>query len=555
MIFIREGETQKVPGMTSLFINFDYNPDTVRVLKDVDCKVYDKKTKTWEVPLIYLCKLIDELTLIDNIQLELLSISEEPEIEYKLSEGKTPLFKHQIEAVQHGLNHPKWLLLDLPGCGKSLSAITIAKEIKERYDAKHCLIICGLNTLKRNWTKEISIHSDISYRILGQRYNKKGKLVIGSLDDRLENLKNGIPEYFVVTNIETLRDERIIKELLKHSDDYPCIIFDEVHCCKDPNSIQGSNLLKLTKSYYRLGMTGTLLLNSPLDVYVPLKWIGVEKSNFTTFKSLYCEFVGEHHNILKGFKNLDYLSWIISKNSLRRSNYADLPELTIIPEYVEMDSRQRTFYENIVEGVAEEVDKVKLDTANTLALTTRLRQATALPGILTSESIPSAKIDRACDLVVEITGNGDKVVIFSTFKPTVQALAYALQDFNPVVSTGDSKDNLIDMIDDFQADPKKKVFIATWQKAGTGITITKASYMIFIDTPWTWGSFEQAYKRIHRTGTTKPVFIYELISKDTFDEDVHDILYDKQALSDYIIDQDMSPTVLDRIKKHLVDIK
>lgn len=555
MIKISEKSTEKIPGLSSLFVEFDYNQRIVDFFKTLDCKVYDKKTHIWEVPVVYLAKLIDFFAYIDEIELNILQDKEQVFLEYKLGESKTKLFKHQVEGVQYGLNNPRWLLLDLPGCGKSLTSSTIAKEVKERYKAKHCLIICGLNILKYNWVKEIKLHTNLSCTILGQRYNKKGKLVIGSLENRLEHLRKGIDEYFVITNIETLRDENIIKELLKQADDYPIIIYDEVHKAKDPNSLAGSHLLKLVKAPYRIGMTGTLLLNSPLDAYVPLKWIGAEKSNFTTFKSFYCQFAGEHHNILVGFKNLDYLKYHISQCSLRRSNYEDLPPLTIIPEYVEMNDKQNIFYDNIVNGVLEQVDKVELNAANTLALTTRLRQATALPGILTTESIPSAKIDRACELVDEITSNGDKVVIFSTFKPTVQALKIALQDYNPVISTGDEKDNLVELADDFQSDPKKKVLILTWQKGGTGITITKANYGIFIDTPWTWGSFEQAYKRLHRTGSERPVTIYELISKNTFDEDVHEILYDKKALSDYTIDNDMSPNVLDRIKKHLVDLK
>ena len=150
-----------------------------------------------------------------------------------------------------------------------------------------------------------------------------------------------------------------------------------------------------------------------------------------------------------------------------------------------MEKDQQIFYDNLVQGIKDEVDKVPLNTANTLAMITRLRQATALPGILTSQHIPSAKIDRACELVDSIASNGEKTVIFSTFKPTIDALKIALEDYNPVISTGDIQENLLELKDMFENDPSKKVFIATWQKAGTGIDITKASYCIFIDTPWT----------------------------------------------------------------------
>ena len=45
MIYIREQETKKAPGLTSLFIEAEFNPLILNVLRDIDCKVYDKKCK------------------------------------------------------------------------------------------------------------------------------------------------------------------------------------------------------------------------------------------------------------------------------------------------------------------------------------------------------------------------------------------------------------------------------------------------------------------------------------------------------------------------------
>ena len=73
-----------------------------------------------------------------------------------------------------------------------------------------------------------------------------------------------------------------------------------------------------------------------------------------------------------------------------------------------MEDKQSAFYSNIVDGIVDQVDKVHLNPANILSLTTRLRQATVSPWVLSSEEIPSAKVDRAIDLIEEITDNGDK---------------------------------------------------------------------------------------------------------------------------------------------------
>lgn len=45
MIYVEEKSAKKVPGITSLFITFDFKPEIVTALKSLGCKVYKKKTK------------------------------------------------------------------------------------------------------------------------------------------------------------------------------------------------------------------------------------------------------------------------------------------------------------------------------------------------------------------------------------------------------------------------------------------------------------------------------------------------------------------------------
>ena len=200
-----------------------------------------------------------------------------------------------------------------------------------------------------------------------------------------------------------------------------------------------------------------------------------------------------------------------------------------------MNDMQAQFYENIKNGIIDEVDKVHMSTSSLLAIVARLRQATACPSILTSENIESTKITRACEIAEELIGNRNKVVIFSTFKQTVAELEKKLAKYKPIIATGDSKDEEISKgIDDFQTKKDCNIFIGTWQKCGTGITLTAASYMIFIDTPYTQGAFEQACDRIYRIGTKDPVFIYNLICNNTIDERVLAIVQMKKLMTDLL---------------------
>lgn len=558
MIIIKEAPTKKVPGLTSLFLEFKYHPTIVDILKQCSGAQYQEKDKIWEVPILNLSFLLDHLSLIDDIELHLLKEKFKSKIIYKQNpKDKVQLMDHQKDAVEFGLNNPKWLLLDAPGLGKTFALIKLAEELKRTQGIKHCLIVCGINTLKANWKKEIAKFSDLDSIIIGEHISSSGRVYAKSVADRINQLKNPIKEFFVIINVETLRDDNIIKAINKGKNSFDMIVVDEIHTMKSPNSAQGSNLLKL-KSTYQVGATGTLLLNDPLDTYMPLKWIGAEKSSFSKFKYYYCEYGGPFNNVLVGFKNTTQLKDQIEKYSLRRTkDLLNLPPKTVIDEYVDMDIHQYNFYNNIKAGVIDQVDKVKMSTANLLAMVVRLRQASELPSILTTDKVESAKIERCIDLTHQILSDpNEKLVIFSCFKEPCNVVYNRLQEYNPLLCTGDISDAEISRaIDEFQNDDIHRVMVCTGSKMGTGVTLNRAHYAIFLSTPWNQGNQIQWEDRIHRIGTKDPVFIYRLWTIGTIDERVQELLQMKGALSDYVIDDEIPQDALLILKKYIEELR
>lgn len=557
MITISERVTEKVVGYTSLFVSFEYRKEHVDFIHSLDGCNWSQRTKLWEIPIVYLSRVLDYFCQVDDIELSLLDSypikDNDSEVYIDTSEYKIQPFDFQLDAIKYGLTHDKWLLLDPPGLGKTAVIIHIAEELLKQGKISHCLVICGLNTLKENWRKEISKHSNLTSMILGQRCKKKGGYVIEGVAERKKQLQSPIQETFVITNIETIRDKDIVELIENGVNKFEMIVCDEIHKVKNKASKQGSNFLELIKHKYKIGATGTLLMNSPLDAYVPLSWIGVEHSTATNFKYFYCKFNGP---LLLGYRNVDLLKGMIADNSLRRpKSLLQLPPITFVDELVEMDDKQKKFYEEIKNGVKEQVDKVTLTRSNLLSMVTRLRQATACPSILTTHDIPSAKIERCCDLVDQIVSGGEKVLIFSTFKETVSILAEKLKDYKPLIGTGDIDEDIVSKnVDTFQSSDENKCFIATWQKCGTGLTLTAATYVIFIDTAWTQSDVEQHYSRAYRAGTTKNVTIYFLITSDTFDEKVKQIVDRKGAISDYVIDDEISEDTVDILRKYIQEL-
>ena len=104
MILIEERQTQKVPGETSFFISFDYKPQYINIIKQFSGVNYNKNTKEWEVPLIYLSNLLDSFSIYDSIELKLLKEKQEKNqiININYNDYKYKPFPYQKEGIEYG---------------------------------------------------------------------------------------------------------------------------------------------------------------------------------------------------------------------------------------------------------------------------------------------------------------------------------------------------------------------------------------------------------------------------------------------------------------------
>ena len=431
-------------------------------------------------------------------------------------------------------------------CGKTKQIIDIAVARKVMYGYRFCLIVCGVNTLKWNWVNEIHTHSKEDAYILGQR-RKGTKIRIGSTKDKLEDLKlmYDIKEphpYFIITNVESFRDKNIadtISDLCKKGIIGMCAA-DEMHKMKNPTAQQTKGFLKCLPDC-RIGMTGTPLMNSPMDLYVILKWLGYESHAFYSFKQHYCVMGGYGGYEIVGYKNLDQLTAQVREIMLRRlkSEVLDLPEKIYVDDVVEMDGKQAVMYKEVEAGLKADYINGDIDLTNPLSALIRLRQTTGYPGILSETITESAKLDRMEELVENCTSNDEKVLIFSNWTQMTDAICNKLKSEGHKVGviTGETPDSLRqEIVDVFQNSSDLSVLVGTIGAMGTGLTLTAATTVIFLDEPWNKALFDQAVDRAHRIGQKNNITIYSIMCKDTIDERIHNLIYKKGAMSDAIID-------------------
>ena len=562
MIKIHIGEPEKLSNnilvKKSAFVSFDYNPDIVSFIKQMGTRVYNPDNHTWEMPINNIIGLCNKF---ENEEIQISGIYEDlhkQEFEIDIPKDfkfKTKPFAHQIDGVRFGLNKKKFLLCDDQGLGKTKQIIDFVGCLEKTDTINKVLIVCGVNSLKYNWQYEIGVHSDEKGWVLGTRFRKTtGKAYEGSTKDKLDDLGNLPDCRYIITNIESLRAgaKKISKtkyhfpiaeklqELCKNGT-ISVIAFDECHKSKEPTSLQSRAMINV-QAKYMVAMSGTPLMNNPLDLYFPMKWLGYENHSFYQFKQHYCTLGGWGGSQVVGYKNLEEIRALMEEIMIRRlkSEVLDLPEKIRKIEYVDMTPKQNQIYKEVYKGVMSDLQKIKFSN-NPLSMMIRLRQATGWTGIISDKVQESAKMDRMIELVQEIVASGQKAIIFSNWESMTEVAREKLKSYNPAYITGATKaDERMKEVDRFQNDDKCKVIIGTIGAMGTGLTLTAAQNVIFLDSPWNMALKAQAEDRAHRIGTKGTVNIITLVCKNTIDERIEELVEKKGQIADALVDGKVS---------------
>ena len=575
-IEIAQPERLKPTSLSKLsaFVSFEYDSNLVSIIKSMGTRVYIPDKKTWEIPESAVPMLMSRLRDYD-VLLRGEMHHETPESHARLPSGfvfTTKPYKHQMEGVIYGLEHESFLLGDDQGLGKTKEIIDIAMCRKQTDGLKHCLIICGINGNKYNWADEVKIHSREDSWILGTRFTKRPpiKMIEGSTKDKMEDLNNIPHQFFWITNIETLRGGSFkekqgkrtvtrfpIAEKIQELCDrgiIGMIAFDEAHKAKNPDSQQGKALLSIDCKGPKIPMSGTFVLNNPLDLYLPLRWAGFETHSFYAYKQHYCKMGGFGGKEIVGYKNLDELRSMVSKVILRRvkGDVLDLPPKVHTIEWVDAYPEQKSLYKDVRDQVRDNIDKVKVH-PDPLSEMLRLRQVTGYPGILSSTVTKSAKMDRMEELVEDEVAVGGKAIIFSNWSEMTNVIRHKLKKYNPAYITGEvGSVQRMEEKDRFQNDPNCKVMIGTIGALGTGFTLTAAQLVIFVDEPWNRGIKDQAEDRAHRIGTRGTVRVVTILTRDTVDEGVYNLVQKKGKMADLLVDGKVDGKNVDDVLSYLL---
>ena len=466
----------------------------------------------------------------------------------------------------------------------TLQVMNLGLYNRQYNGAKHCLIVCCVNSAKYNWHEDIIKHTngkEVPY-VLGSRL-KRDKISLrydtGGAE-KLKDLETGhmygkedAPElpYFLIVNIEAFRYKQgkyytFTREVIKWVNDgkIGLIALDEIHRNTSPSSKQGQQILeikkKATKNIEWIPMTGTPITSKPTDVFLPLRLVNGHNSfNYSMWCKEFCIFGGFGDYEIVGYKNMDKLKSMLQPNMLRRlkKDILDLPPKITYTEYIENSDYQKKLYSAVEEDLKKKKPQL-VKSNNPLLELLKLRQVSGSPELVDnsikiddSYLSKNAKLSRLLELIDEIVENGEKVIVFSNWVEPLRTLyTFVSKRYKTCCYTGTMKADAREQNKRvFINNPNYPVLLGTVGAMGVSHTLTVARNIIFYDEPWNPSDREQCEDRCHRPGTTQSVNIYTLISKDTVDEAVHKIISTKEGVANYIVDNDLDvrnhPEVLD----------
>ena len=576
-------------------ISFRYDPTIVQLIKQVPQKQWVSESKHWTIPVAHLGLFLNQLkgTMYeDQVKIESDEhLGENQEIEHstpipRLDISQVPLYvkkggklyDHQIDFMRWAIyreafqqNFHGFILADQMGAGKSLETMNLAIYNKLAIGFKRCLIICCVNTAKYHWYDDIKEHSQgkfIPY-ILGTRKKRNGSYRSDTgTKEKLEDLETGhmygdisAPElpFFIIMNVEGVRAKQgkkfaIADQIIDwcNRNEISMIAVDEIHKGCSPSSTQGKQLDRIDKQtngrVMWIPITGTPITSRPTDVYLPLKLVkGHMYTSFWKWCQKFCIYGGFGGHEIIGYRNIPYLKSLLEPNMIRRlkKDILDLPEKIYYTEYVEVTPYQNKLYNMEVNNmVANRSEIVK--SLNPLSQFMHLRQICESPELYDDNVSyeysdyykKNSKLQRLLELVEEVHERGEKVVIFDNWVQPLHMLYYHLsKKYNVCVYTGTMSDEDRNHNKEvFMKNPKYTIILGTIGALGTMHTLTTANNVIFYGEPWTAADKEQAEDRCHRISTTKNVNIYTLLAKGTVEERVHNIVYRKEGISNYIVD-------------------
>jgi len=479
------------------------------------------------------------------------------------------LYRFQKQGIIFGIKKfSRLLIADEMGVGKTVQAISLSCLYQKDWPV---LIICP-SSLKfawrdeiAQWLKEIIEENEI-------------QVIKHSKNEFKENIK-----YYIVSYDLSVR---MIEKIIKKNFQY--IIADEAHYLKSRTAKRTMSLTPVLQRAKRVVLlTGTPILAKPMEIYPLLHILRPDKfKGFKEFGSRYCEpkLLGFGLVDWSGAANTRELNSILNKLMIRRLKKDVLSQLPpkkrqkieistdskVIKKLKILMEKSSKKFEKLL-GTQIELDKLginiddlktekeKEEEKNGKENNTKDKdEESVLNKFSKAYSITGqAKLPGIKDYVNYLVDNSCKFLIFAHHAEILDAIEEVITNDKVDYIRIDGKvpvDKRQNLVNKFQTEDECLVAILSITACATGLTLTKASTVVFAELHFTPSIMIQAEDRAHRIGQESGcVNIHYLYGADTLDVLLFRKLNEKQNIVSTTLDNKSKDLDVTKIKEQVGD--
>jgi SWI/SNF-related matrix-associated actin-dependent regulator of chromatin subfamily A-like protein 1 len=430
------------------------------------------------------------------------------------------LFPYQQEGIEFLVKTKNSYLTDEMGLGKTIQVIGFTNLMA----SKKVLVVCPAS-LKLNWVREFERFSTRKRRA---QIIKSNATTIAAYADLIvvsyDTLRNGVDKFRDIA--------------------FDLIVLDESHYIKNMDAQRTRAVIQL-EAPWKIALTGTPILNRPAEIFATVNWLqpGV-LGEYVAFLNRHCSqmvynpYTGSTMESWRGAHHVEELrDKLYASVMLRRRKEDVLPQL---PEktrqVIEVEGLKRES-EEIHRRLMQEFKKVD-DLIS--ALQFRQSMSADFLHLLTMERHKTAleKVPHCAVYITELLESRDKIVVFAHHRDVIESLRQYLvkKKIGLVTFTGEMNDEQKNQaVQQFQHNDAVQVFIGSIRAAGTGITLTSADLVLFLELDYTPAVMLQAEDRTHRIGQRNNVLIQYFVFKNGLDAMIVNMLIKKLEINNRML--------------------
>lgn len=435
--------------------------------------------------------------------------------------------KYQNRAMwfmfQHRYNA---LFLDM-GLGKTIITLTFLRKMLLDGKLHKILIIAPKKVAESTWDQE------------AQKWDHTKPLkiskILGSEKKRLEALKTPSELYIInVDNLHWLYNNMPVKSFF----DY--IVVDELSMFKNKDSKRFKAIMQLRPFVKGItGLTGTPSPNSLLDLWAPICILDLGKrfNSFYLYRKKYFTYISFQKGTPK-VKDSRRGKYLI-KHNVREEIYNKLKDLCLTmkaKDYIEIPKVSYNYIDvllpkkayDAIETFATEIKYKNITVKDMVAVTNKLlmfangRVYDKDKNIVVIHNEKLNKLKEIYD-----TSFGQNIFIMSCYKCDT----YAILDTFPEACELTTSEDIA-----YWNSGQCRMMVANPKSCGHGLNLQAGgNIIIWYSLTWSLEQYLQANARIHRQGQTKPVIIHHLVSSQTIDDTVLDVLSGKYSSQEALL--------------------